>query len=196
VGANSERVITTPARSGDDRDAAFTAFVRARGTALARSAFLIVGDLSRSEDVLQTALAETYLRWHRLRRAEAAEAYVRQAIITANAAWWRRRSNSELPQVTLPDRVIADAAPSIIERHTLMEALRQLSPRQRAVIVLRYFDDLTERETARMLGCSAGSVKKHASRALDRLRVLLGAEWESAYAAVTPLLVPAEATTC
>jgi RNA polymerase sigma-70 factor (sigma-E family) len=158
-------------RNGHDAD--FTSFVQARGKALARTAFLIVGDAGRAEDALQTALAATYLRWGTLRRREAADAYVRQAIVTANAAWWRRRSNHEAPRATLPDRAMSDSATQVVERESLLAALRQLSPRQRAAVVLRYYDDLSERETAEIMGCSAGSVKKHASRGVERLRTLL-----------------------
>jgi RNA polymerase sigma-70 factor (sigma-E family) len=151
----------------------FTAFVEDRGTTLARTAYLIAGDEHRAEDVLQTALAETYVRWHKLRRPEAAEAYVRRAIVTANAAWWRRRSSRETPHDDLPHGVLSDQADELVVRHTLLPLLRQLSPRQRAVIVLRFFDDLSEAETAKALGCSAGAVKQHTARGLERLRVLM-----------------------
>jgi RNA polymerase sigma-70 factor (sigma-E family) len=162
----------------DDRDAAFTAFVRARGRSLARSAFLIAGDVCRAEDVLQTALAETYLRWETLRHPGAAEAYVRRVIVTVNAGWWRRRWRDEVPHEVLPDRAVPDQAHEIVDRQVLMTALRELSARQRAVIVLRYFDDLSERDTADALGCSSGSVKRHTSRALERLRELIVTESE------------------
>src|SRR3954468_11489919 len=155
---------------------AFTSFVQARGTALARTAYLIVGDEHRAEDVLQTALAETYLRWQRLRRPEAAEAYVRKAIVTANAAWWRRRASHETPHEAMPEMVLLDCAEELVVRETMLTLLRQLSPRQRAVVVLRFFDDLSEADTAAVLGCSAGSVKQHTTRALDRLRTLIGDE--------------------
>src|SRR3954470_13616468 len=113
-----------------DRDAAFTAFVQARGTALARSALLVVGDAGRAEDVLQSALAETYLRWHTLRRPELAESYVRRVIVTTNAAWWRRRSSTETPRAALPDRALPDDAHGVVERAVVLDALRQLSARQ------------------------------------------------------------------
>src|SRR3982750_3060798 len=103
--------------STPDSPGAFTAFVQARGTALARTAYLVVGDLHRAEDVLQSALAETYLRWHRLRRPEAAEAYVRKAIVTANAAWWRRRSSHETPHASLPDSAHVDKSEEVAVRH-------------------------------------------------------------------------------
>jgi len=153
--------------------AAFTEFVRSRGTALARTAYLIVGDAHRSEDVLQAALTETYLRWHQLRQPEAAEAYVRKAIVTTNASWWRRRASSELPRDVVPDGSLPDRADELVERHAVLDLLRQLSPRQRAVIVLRYFDDLSEYDVAQALGCSVGSVKQHTTRGLQRLRVLV-----------------------
>jgi RNA polymerase sigma-70 factor (sigma-E family) len=179
--------------SRPDSTVAFTAFVQSRGTALARTAYLIVGDAHRSEDVLQTALAETYLRWHRLRQPEAAEAYVRKAIVTANAAWWRRRASHETPHDTLPDRVLVDRADELVERHAVLALLRQLSPRQRAVIVLRYFDDLSELDTARALGCSVGSVKQHASRGLERLRTLMH---ESPDLAPVGFVVAAQGSPC
>jgi RNA polymerase sigma-70 factor (sigma-E family) len=153
--------------------AAFTAFVQARGTSLARTAYLIVGDEHRAEDVLQTALAETYLRWHRLREPASAEAYVRKAIVTANAAWWRRRASAETPHAFVPDGVLGDRCDELVERQAVLDLLRQLSPRQRAVVVLRYFDDLSEADTATALGCSVGAVKQHTSRALERLRGLV-----------------------
>src|SRR3954451_19864742 len=117
--------------SGPESSAAFTAFVHARGTALARTAYLIVGDQHRAEDVLQTALAETYLRWHRLRRSDAAEAYVRKAIVTANAAWWRRRASGETPHEAMRETVLLDCAEVLVVRETMLSLLRQLSPRQR-----------------------------------------------------------------
>lgn len=156
-----------------DHTAAFTQFVQARGTALARTAYLIVGDRHRSEDVLQTALAETYVRWHRLRQPAAAEAYVRKAIVTANSAWWRRRASGELPHDALPDGVLHDRTDEVVERHTILALLQQLSPRQRAVLVLRFFDDMSEHDVARTLGCSTGSVKQHTARGLERLRALM-----------------------
>src|SRR3954470_23081018 len=111
--------------SGPESSAAFTAFVHARGTALARTAYLIVGDEHRAEDVLQTALAETYLRWHRLRRSDAAEAYVRKAIVTANAAWWRRRASGEMPHEAPPDGgVLHDRTDEVVERHTILGLLQ------------------------------------------------------------------------
>jgi RNA polymerase sigma-70 factor (sigma-E family) len=147
--------------------------VQSRGTSLARTAYLIVGDVHRSEDVLQAALAETYVRWHTLRQPETAEAYVRKAIVTTNAAWWRRRASTELPHHSLPEGVHVDRADELVERHAVLELLRQLSPRQRAVIVLRFFDDLSEYDVAQTLGCSVGSVKQHTTRGLQRLRVLM-----------------------
>jgi RNA polymerase sigma-70 factor (sigma-E family) len=180
----------------DDRDTAFTSFVQTRGAALARTSFLIVGDAGRAEDVLQTALAETYLRWTTLRHPAAVEAYVRRVIVTTNAAWWRRRSSSETPFETLPDRASPDDCVAVVEQQTLLGALRQLSARQRAVIVLRYFDDLSEGDTAAILGCSPGSVKKHTSRALHRLRTILATDESPELTAVSPPRLAPEGATC
>ena len=155
------------------RDEEFTAFVRARGPALARTACFLAGDVTRGEDLLQSALAATYVRWRSMPDIESLEAYVRRALVRSNAAWWRRRVSSELPVDVLPDRAVADATEGVVERDALMAALRRLPARQRAAVVLRFYDDLSEARTAELLGCSAGSVKQHTSRGLARLRELL-----------------------
>lgn len=166
-----------------DRDDAFTAFVRASGPALSRTAFFLTTDSHLAEDLVQSALAQTYAHWPSIRDLGSAEAYARRILVNANAAWWRRRSATELPIEVVPDGVRPDDTAAIAEREPLMAALRLLSPRQRAALVLRFFDDLSEADTARILGCSAGSVKRHTARGLDRLRELLGQE------AVAPLRV-------
>src|SRR3954453_2755712 len=109
--------------SRPEQTAAFTTFVQQRGTALARTAYLIVGDQHRAEDVLQTALAETYLRWHRLREPSSAEAYVRKAIVTANAAWWRRRASGETPHEFVPAGVLGDRCDEVVERQAVLDLL-------------------------------------------------------------------------
>jgi RNA polymerase sigma-70 factor (sigma-E family) len=172
-------------RRGDRTDADFTRFVADRGNALARTAYLLTGDLHRAEDLLQTALAETYIRWGLLRGDDEAAQYVRRSLVESNTAWKRRRSSTELPAAELPDGVVGDHAPATAVREDLMAALRQLSPQQRNVIVLRYFDDLTERDVARLLSCSLGSVKQHASRGMQRLRELLPAD-EAAVRTTSP----------
>ncbi len=178
----------------DARDDAFVAFVRDRGDALSRTACLLAGDVGRGEDVLQTALAATYVRWRDHGEIDSLEAYVRRALVTANAAWWRRSASREHVRSTLPDRVAADHAGSVLDRQVVLAALRHLPPRQRAAVVLRFYDDLTETQTAAVLGCSVGSVKTHTSRGLTRLRELLEhpsaptpATAERGWAAVAPM---------
>jgi RNA polymerase sigma-70 factor (sigma-E family) len=156
-----------------DRDAEFTAFVRARGAALSRTAFFLAGDRHLAEDLVQTALAETYVRWGSISDPANAEAYTRRVLVSANAAWWRRRSASELPMHTAPDAAGPDDTAAVAERAPLVDALRRLPAKQRAAVVLRFYDDLSEADTARALGCSVGSVKRHTSRGLDRLRRLV-----------------------
>jgi len=156
----------------DARDADFTAFVRARGAALSRTAYFLAGDAHLAEDLVQTALAETYVRWHSIRGD--AEPYARRALVSANAAWWRRRSASEVPVNSTPDAAGPDDTAAVAERVRVVEALRTLPARQRAALVLRFYDDLSEADTARALGCSVGSVKRHTSRGIEKLRHHLG----------------------
>ncbi len=145
------------------RDEEFTDYARTRGPALVRTAFFLTGDHHRAEDLAQTALAQLYVHWERVREPAQRDAYVRRVLVNANAAWWRRRSASEVP---------VDPT-AYAEREPLVVALRQLPAKQRAAVVLRYFEDRSEADTAAILACSAGSVKKHTSRGLDRLRTLL-----------------------
>jgi RNA polymerase sigma-70 factor (sigma-E family) len=156
------------------RDEEFVAFVRARGRALARTATLVAGDPVAGEDLLQTALAQTYVRWRRGADIEDLERYVRVVLVRAHISWRRRLSSTEHPHDLPPEEVAGpDIAERMVQRGVLLDALRQLPPKQRAALVLRFFDDLSEADTAAALGCSAGSVKQHTSRGLARLRALL-----------------------
>lgn len=150
-----------------DAERDFDAFVSSRGPALLRTAYLLTGDRHLAEDLMQTALAKTYRHWPRVRTGSP-EAYVRQAMVRENISWWRRRRGVEVVVADVPER--AGARPDVDRRLALDAALRQLSPHQRAVIVLRYYADLTERQAADALGCSVGTVKSQAHRALARLR--------------------------
>lgn len=156
-----------------EREAEFSAFVAARWSPLLRSATLLAGDRSAGEDLLQTALAKLWFAWPRVRDG-APEAYVRRILANTASTNWRRRWRGERPTSDLPELTGTDTADEVLDRETLRRALTQLSPRQRAVIVLRYFDDLTEAETADLLGCSTGTVKTLASRALAKLRAVPG----------------------
>jgi RNA polymerase sigma-70 factor (sigma-E family) len=165
-----------PAASGDGTD--FSDFVRGRSTALLRSTVLLTGgDRALAEDLLQGVLERMYVRWRRIR--ESPEAYARRALV--HAAINSRRSRNRRPELPLLDPDAAataglDATASVDERDLLVRALLTLPPRQRAVLVLRYFDDLSEVDTAAALGCSVGTVKSTASRALVRLRERLPAD--------------------
>jgi RNA polymerase sigma-70 factor (sigma-E family) len=149
-----------------DSEQAFAAYVVARRRALLRSAWLLTGDWHLAEDLVQTALAKAYLAW---RRMDAPDAYVRRVLMTTYVTWWRRRWNGEQPTADLPDTAVAHGDDYDV-RHQVYDVLRTLPRRQRAVVVLRYFEDLTEAETAAALGCSVGTVKSQNARAMARLR--------------------------
>ncbi|MET1057986.1 MAG: SigE family RNA polymerase sigma factor [Nocardioides sp.] len=142
-------------------------FVVTRSPALLRSAYLLTHDEGRAEDLLQTALAKAWFAWSRI---EDPEAYVRRILVTTSASWWRRRWIGETPSADLPDRA-ASATPAAGDAdHDLWVAIGHLPARQRAVVVLRYLEDRPEAETAQLLGCSVGTVKSQAARALAKLR--------------------------
>jgi RNA polymerase sigma-70 factor (sigma-E family) len=154
-------------------EAGFVAFAAANTRRLRHSARLLTGDDGRAEDLVQTALARTYLRWNRI-RSDDPTAYVRRVMFTAHAEWWRRKWRHEYPTGELPERVAAgDLAAEYAERDRIRAALDLLTPRERAVVVLRFYEDLGERETAATLGVAVGTVKSTCSRALAKLRVSL-----------------------
>jgi len=148
----------------------FAAFVAARSQALLRTACLLTGNWATAEDLLQTALARTYLRWDSVRRHGAAEAYVRKVLVTTWATWWRRRWRGEVPTERLPDSAAPDAGHAYDDREPLWAALAELPKKQRAAVVLRYYEDLPDAEVARVLGCSEQTVRSQCSRALAKLR--------------------------
>jgi RNA polymerase sigma-70 factor (sigma-E family) len=159
--------------SGEDE---YATFVRARSHALLRSAYLLTGDQYLAEDLVQEALARTHRAWSRLHEAGNAEAYARRTMYHLQVSVWRRRKVAEVLPGDLPeprDQPRHDDAESITRRMTVERALRSLSPRQRAVMVLRYFEDHTEVEAAELLGVSVGTVKTQSVRALERLRKLV-----------------------
>lgn len=146
----------------------FTQFVLESYATLLRRAFLLVGDHSRAEDLVQTSLISVYPRW---RRVKDPGAYLRTVMVRTAIGWRRRRWTSELPTDPLPDAVgEADRADAVALADVVRRALMCLPPEQRAVVVLRYFEDCSEAETARALGCSVGTVKSRASRAFTALR--------------------------
>jgi RNA polymerase sigma-70 factor (sigma-E family) len=146
----------------------FDSFVAQRSPRLLRVAFLLTRDWAGAEDLLQTALAKAWFAWSRIDGDP--EAYIRRIIATTFTSWRRRRWQGEIPQDP-PDREwTADSSQRHADRDVLWRALGRLSARQRAVVVLRYFEDLTESQTAETLGVSVGTVKTRTSRALARLR--------------------------
>jgi len=162
-------------RAADDAD--FTAFVAASSRRLLRTAYLITGDPYDAEDLLQTALERAYRRWPSIRRTDVPEAYVRRMVVTAaiDASRWRRVDGATLDDAQLPGQHDSGVE-EMPGRLALLALVRQLPVGQRAVLVLRYFDDLTETETARVLGCSVGTVKSQHARAMARLRDLMAGQ--------------------
>lgn len=152
---------------------AFDAMVDEHGRALLRTAYLLTGDPHLAHDLLQTALVKTWGRWHGVRDAESGPAYVRAVMATTNVAWWRRRWHAEVPTHDVPEHAAADAYDGVHQRDEIGRALAGLTRRQRAMVVLRFYDDLPEAEVARVLGCSVGTVKSTTSRALAELRAAL-----------------------
>jgi RNA polymerase sigma-70 factor (sigma-E family) len=158
-----------------DRYEGFREFVLARSAALTRTAYLLTGDRGLAEDLLQSVLAKTAMRWPAVARAGDPEAYIRRALYNEFVSGWRRRRRRIAEALTgsLPDRPHAsDEYDRTLQRMTLERALGQLTPSQRAVVVLRFYEDRSEAQTADLLGCSAGTVKSQTHRALARLREL------------------------
>ena len=147
-------------------EAEFDSFVASRSPALLRTAYLLVHDEALAEDLLQTSLTKAWFAWGRIEGEP--EAYVRRILVTTSASWWRRKWTRETPTAELPERVSAEKSP---EWQDLWDAIGNLPRRQRAVVVLRYLEDRTEAETARLLGCSLGTVKSQCAKALAKLRL-------------------------
>jgi RNA polymerase sigma-70 factor (sigma-E family) len=154
----------------------FTVFVRSRSSALLRSAYLLTaGDRQAGEDLVQSALAHAYTRWRRIRDPDATEAYVRQILFRMAIRRNRRRASTELPTPE-PSETGSSPAPqdAVTERVSIWPLLQGLSAQQRAVVVLRYYEDLPDDQIAVVLGCAQGTVKSHGNRALRALRESLG----------------------
>jgi len=156
---------------GSDDDLAFRDYVRARGTTLLRIAVMLTGNRADAEDLVQAALAKTYLAWGKINDRAALDAYVRRAMVNTHISWWRRRKLEEYPTDELPDQVVADHARDSDLAEVVRRALDRLPERMRAAVMLRYFEDMTEPEIAALLGVSLGTVKSTVSRAVARLRV-------------------------
>jgi RNA polymerase sigma-70 factor (sigma-E family) len=157
----------------DDED--FTDFVHAHRAALLRTAGLLAVDRALGEDLVQTTLTKAYGRWGRVRRAEDPVAYVHRMLINTHLSWRRRLSSTERPVEVLPDRPGEDPQVAHARDADLRRALAQLSPRVRTAVVLRYLADLSEADTAALMGCSVGTVGKHVAKGLAALRTAVAA---------------------
>ncbi|MFI2663087.1 SigE family RNA polymerase sigma factor [Micromonospora carbonacea] len=160
----------------DPLEEEFREFVAARSGALLRTAYLLTGDWATAEDLLQTALTKTYLACKRLGGIEAIEPYARRVMVNTSTSWWRRRWHGERPTEVLPERAGVDEIEQQLDRDVLWRQLRALPSRQRAVLVLRFYEDMSEAQTAALLEISPGTVKSQTSRALATLRRRLGAQ--------------------
>jgi RNA polymerase sigma-70 factor (sigma-E family) len=153
----------------------FDEFVNTRGPALLRFAYLLTGNAHQAEDLVQEALARSHPRWDRVERYEVPEAYVRKAVLRQYLSWRRRRSSTEVVVATMHDSmaVSMDETDRIVVREQLWQLLVQLPRMQRAVLVLRYFEDRDDDDIAGLLGCARATVRVHAARGLQRLRAVL-----------------------
>lgn len=158
----------------DDWDE-FTSFVASSSAALFRVAGLLCsGDVHTAQDLVQETYAETYRRWESVRDPNARLAYARRILVRAASKRWKRQTVDHTEPLSVDTEVSESHADRVIVGRDLWEALAGLSPRQRAVVVLRYYEDMSEAEIAEVLGCSRGAVKSHASRGLRTLERLLG----------------------
>jgi RNA polymerase sigma-70 factor (sigma-E family) len=157
-------------RPGFD-DPGFRDYVTARSRALLRTAYLLTGNRADAEDLVQSALAKTYLAWDRIEDRGALDGYVRRAMVNTHISWWRRRRLEEYPTDEIPDQAVADHSVTSDLQDTLRRAVDRLPQRMRAAVVLRYFEDMTEAEVADVLGVSLGTVKSTVSRAVAKLRI-------------------------
>jgi RNA polymerase sigma-70 factor (sigma-E family) len=157
---------------GARNDAGFEEFVARRSHDLMHTALLLTRDRGHAEDVLQTALAKAYRRWSRIEQ-EDPYAYVRRTLVTTAASWRRLRTTQEIVSLPAFDPAGPDPTDDVAERDQMTAALSALPPRMRAVLVLRYAEDLSEAATAELLGCSLATVRSQTVRGLARLRVVL-----------------------
>jgi RNA polymerase sigma-70 factor (sigma-E family) len=148
----------------NDGTGSFDAFVAARSQTLLRTAYLLTRDHALAEDLVQTALAKAWFHWSRI---DNPEPYVRRIMVTTYSSWWRRRWNGEIPTEELPESPTPDGENQL----DLWDAIGRLPRRQRTVVVLRFYEDLSESETARLMGSTVGTVKSQTSKALAKLRV-------------------------
>jgi RNA polymerase sigma-70 factor (sigma-E family) len=149
----------------------FDDYVVARGPGLLRFAFLLTGDRHLAEDLVQEVLAKAHRRWRRIEQLDQPDSYVRKAMVNQYLSWRRRRSYGETATGEVPDSAgHADHAARLADRDAMWTMLAALPRQQRAVLVLRFYEDLPDAQIAELIGCSVATVRAHASRALTRLR--------------------------
>jgi RNA polymerase sigma-70 factor (sigma-E family) len=152
----------------DEVEESFRAYMAARLPALKRTAWLLVGDVHLAEDLVQTALSKAAMRWERIVARGDPEPYVRRILYNEHVSWWRRRRLTEVLDGTVAER--PTQAVDVPTRVTMWQALARLTPKQRAVLVLRYYEDLSESQVAQLLNVTVGTVRSQTRNALDRLR--------------------------
>jgi RNA polymerase sigma-70 factor (sigma-E family) len=178
VDATSSTVTAAPRGRPYDDD--FSEYVAARQPTLLRVAYLLTGSRAEAEDLLQTSFAKLYLAWGRIEDPANRDAYTRQILVREHASSWRRlwrRRETSVDEVgdamAAHTGFVTPPDDSVTERAAMWRVVQSLPPRQRAVVVLRYYEDCSERQTAEVLGCSVGTVKSQCSRALASLRTQL-----------------------
>jgi RNA polymerase sigma-70 factor (sigma-E family) len=168
-----DRRLRNPWLGGDVNSARheeFRDYVADRGPALMRIAVRLTGDRAEAEDLLQSALAKTYLAWDRIQDRAAVDGYVRRAMVNTRISWWRHRKLEVYPTDELPEQPVDDHTGTTELHDALGRALDKLPERQRLAVKLRYYEDMPETEIAKVLGVSIGTVKSTVSRAMAKLR--------------------------
>jgi RNA polymerase sigma-70 factor (sigma-E family) len=159
------------------KDDQYVAYVAQSWSRLFRTAYALTGDYREAEDLLQTALLKIYAAWHRVDTADAPDAYVRRILVNQVISWRRRpRHHAEIVSDAPPEQAVESHEAVVAESAAMWEALRQLPPRQRAVVVLRFYEDLSERDIADLMKVSPGTVKSQCSAALTKLRSALSTD--------------------
>jgi RNA polymerase sigma-70 factor (sigma-E family) len=158
-------------------DDEYREFVQSRAAPLHRTAYLLCGDWHLADDLVQETLAKAFRHWRKIQRADSPDAYVQRILINEANRHWRRRRNTAPPTDLSPQATaVPDPSNRVVDRDVLLHALLSLPARQRATVVLRYLEGLSERETAAVLKCGEGTVKSQTSRALGTLKDLLNRE--------------------
>ena len=162
-----------------DDDVTFEQFVTVRWSALYRTAYLLTGQRADAEDVVQTTLVKAYSSWSRIRRADAPDAYVRRMLVNEFLSATRRRKRArQYAETQPPGPPVPTHEAGVLDRTVVWQEVVSLPPRQRAVVVLRFYEDLSEKQIAQVLGCAPGTVKSQTAAALRSLQGRIGPEWD------------------